>query len=297
MAGRAAMPAKRAKAVMPIIGEIRIRRSGRARRWSSMASSAYFTASAPPLEKPTRCSGRDGPARRRASRTASRVAASQSSHSTSVKRGRHGAVCRHPDRHRDEAAVAIERARCGAGCTGESVSPCSRTTAPTGGPVGLEDVRAVPVLGEVAGIDRAAREVAVDRCPRLVVDLVDDLGPHLAKRRLLGLEVGGPVGLVDLARHASRAARGCARDRAAAHAGNPRRAPPAARRRPRAGARARGAAISAFCGASRSRRLESIHISAGQRHVCIRASVLGRTAWSGDAGSIIQHVTAHKMPA
>ena len=85
IAGSAAMPAKRAKAVMPIIGEIRIRRSGRARRWSSTASSAYFTASAPPLEKPTICSGRDGPARRRASRTASRVAASQSSHSTSVK--------------------------------------------------------------------------------------------------------------------------------------------------------------------------------------------------------------------
>jgi hypothetical protein len=49
-----------------------------------MASRAYFTASAPPLEKPTMWSGRAGPTRRRASRTASRVAASQSSHSMSV---------------------------------------------------------------------------------------------------------------------------------------------------------------------------------------------------------------------
>ena len=66
------------------------------------------------------------------------------------------------------------------------------------GPVGLEDVGAVPVLCEVAGIDRAARVIAIARCLRLVVDLVDDLGPHLAKHRLLSLEVGGPVGLVDL---------------------------------------------------------------------------------------------------
>ncbi len=50
----------------------------------SIASSAYFIARAPPFEKPTICSGCDGPIRRRASRTASRVAADQSSHSTSV---------------------------------------------------------------------------------------------------------------------------------------------------------------------------------------------------------------------
>ena len=79
------MPTKRAKRVMPIIGEIRTSRSGRASRASSSASSAYFMASAPPLEKPTMCSGLRGPARRRASRTASRVAPSQSSHSTSVR--------------------------------------------------------------------------------------------------------------------------------------------------------------------------------------------------------------------
>ena len=50
IAGRAASPAKRAKAVMPIIGEISTSRSARGRRGSSMASSAYFIASAPPLE-------------------------------------------------------------------------------------------------------------------------------------------------------------------------------------------------------------------------------------------------------
>ncbi len=84
-AGMAARPAKRAKLVTPIMGEIRTMRSGRA-NWSfSRASRAYFIASAPPLEKPTTCSGTEAPARRQASRTASRVAASQSSHSTSVK--------------------------------------------------------------------------------------------------------------------------------------------------------------------------------------------------------------------
>ena len=44
----------------------------------------YFIASAPPFEKPTRCSGRDGPMRRRASLTARRVASDQSSQSTVV---------------------------------------------------------------------------------------------------------------------------------------------------------------------------------------------------------------------
>ena len=85
IAGRPATPAKRANAVMPIIGEISTMRSGGVSCGSSSASSAYFIASAPPLENPTRCSGSDGPMRRRASRTASRVAAIQSSHSTSVR--------------------------------------------------------------------------------------------------------------------------------------------------------------------------------------------------------------------
>ncbi|EIR01009.1 hypothetical protein YPPY06_4595, partial [Yersinia pestis PY-06] len=44
----------------------------------------YFIASAPPLEKPTTCNGKSGPLSALASRTASRVAANQSCHSTSV---------------------------------------------------------------------------------------------------------------------------------------------------------------------------------------------------------------------
>jgi hypothetical protein len=70
---------------MPTIGEINTRRSGRDNLSSPMLSSAYIKANAPPLEKPTRCSGADGSVRLRASRTASRVAAIQSSHSTSVR--------------------------------------------------------------------------------------------------------------------------------------------------------------------------------------------------------------------
>src|ERR1700730_962618 len=75
IAGPPARPAKRAKRVMPTMGEINTRRSGRDSLSSPMESSAYIKANAPPLEKPTRCNGADGPTRLRASRTASRVAA------------------------------------------------------------------------------------------------------------------------------------------------------------------------------------------------------------------------------
>ncbi len=85
IAGRPANPANRAISVMPIMGEIRMTRSACLMEGSSMASSAYFMASAPPLEKPTMCSGAAGPTRRTASRTARRVAADQSSQCTVVR--------------------------------------------------------------------------------------------------------------------------------------------------------------------------------------------------------------------
>jgi hypothetical protein len=50
IAGQPAIPAKRANRVMPIIGASSTTRAGRARRASSMASSAYCSASAPPFE-------------------------------------------------------------------------------------------------------------------------------------------------------------------------------------------------------------------------------------------------------
>mgnify|MGYP003693589755 CR=1 FL=1 len=132
-----------------------------------------------------------------ASRTARRVAASQSSHSTSVKRGRNGAMGRHPDRHRDEAVVAIA-ARDVAQAVGRIGEPVQQDDRADRRPVGLENVGAVPVLREVAGIDRAAVVVAVARDAGFGVELVGDFGPHAAEDRLLGLEVGRPVGLVDL---------------------------------------------------------------------------------------------------
>ncbi|MNT31946.1 hypothetical protein D3C72_1678050 [compost metagenome] len=85
MAGRPATPAKRANVVMPTIGEIRTSRSGLASLASSRASSVCIRASAPPLENPTRCNGRGAGTRRRASRTARRVAAAQSSQCASVR--------------------------------------------------------------------------------------------------------------------------------------------------------------------------------------------------------------------
>ena len=84
-AGQPNTPANRARLVMPIIGDSRMIRSGRARVGSASASSAYFIASAPPLEKPTMCSGPWLFASRRASRTARRVAAVHCSHSTSER--------------------------------------------------------------------------------------------------------------------------------------------------------------------------------------------------------------------
>ena len=83
-AGRPKKPAKRASLVMPIMGEISTMRSGRVSVGSPRASSACFMASAPPVEYPTRWMGDPGPTRRRASRTARRVAADQSSQSTAV---------------------------------------------------------------------------------------------------------------------------------------------------------------------------------------------------------------------
>ena len=84
-AGSPARPAKRAKRVIPIIGVISTTRSARGSFGSSIASSEYFMASAPPFENPTRCTGPGAGTRRRASRTASRVAAIQSSQRTSVR--------------------------------------------------------------------------------------------------------------------------------------------------------------------------------------------------------------------
>ena len=71
--------------VMPIIGADSTMRSGLASCASSSTSSAYFMASAPPLEKPTMCSGAGAGARRRASRTARCVAAIHCSHSTLLR--------------------------------------------------------------------------------------------------------------------------------------------------------------------------------------------------------------------
>ncbi len=83
-AGQPARPEKRAKLVIPIIGEIRITRWGFASSALSSVSSEYFIASAPPLENPTICRGASLPVSRFASLTARRVAASQSCQSTSV---------------------------------------------------------------------------------------------------------------------------------------------------------------------------------------------------------------------
>ena len=198
IAGKPASPAKRAKRVMPIIGEIRTRRSGRASCGSSMASSAYLSASAPPLENPTRCSGDDGAVRRRASLTASRVAADQSSHSTSVSARRHGAVRRQPDHDRDKAERRDSARAMWRWLYGESVSPCSSTTAPTGAPSGSSTYERLKSCEKCAGIDRAAVEIPVDRDTVFRIELLRDLGPKgLEDPGFLG-EISAPIGSIEL---------------------------------------------------------------------------------------------------
>jgi hypothetical protein len=71
--------------VMPISGEKRNNRSGRGRPGSDMASRAYLTARAPPLEYPAITNGESLPIRFRTWRAPIRLAATQSSHRTFVK--------------------------------------------------------------------------------------------------------------------------------------------------------------------------------------------------------------------
>ena len=213
-------------------------RSGRASCSSSSASRAYFIASAPPLEKPTMCSGFAGPTRRRASRTASRVAASQSSHSTSVRAAGTVPWRRHPDRDGDEAVVAIAARDVAqaVGRIGQAVQQHDRADRRA---VGLEDVGAVPVLREAAGIDRRCRRSSGCPGPRAPASSLSMTSrPHIAEDRLFRLEVGGPVAPCRSRPHACRAARRYATARAAARAGNPRRATPGSRPRPRPAGRA-----------------------------------------------------------
>ena len=113
------------------------------------------------------------------------------------QRRRHGAVRRHPDRHRDEAPVAVVPCNV-AQAVGRIGQAMEENDCAERRPVGLEDIRAVPIRREVAGIDRTARVVAVARGSRLLVELVDNFCPHLAKDRLFGRKVGSPVSLVDL---------------------------------------------------------------------------------------------------
>ena len=113
------------------------------------------------------------------------------------QRRRHGAVRGQPGQERDEAAVAVELADVPPAVrgVGQAVQEDDGTHRR---PVRLQDVGAVPVVGEAAGIDRAALEVAVDRHPLVGLELLGDLGPHLVEDGLLGGEVAGPVERADL---------------------------------------------------------------------------------------------------
>ena len=82
------------------------------------------------------------------------------------ERRRHGAVRRQAWDDRDIAPLAVELADMPL-AERRVREPMQQHGRTHGRSVGLEHVRAVPVVGEMAGIDRAALEVAVDRNPLL----------------------------------------------------------------------------------------------------------------------------------
>ena len=93
-----------------------------------------------------------------------------------------------------EAAVAVELADVppAVGGVGQAVQEDDGTRRRS---VRLQDVGAVPVVGEIARIDRAALEVAIDRDPLIGLELLGDLGSDLVEDGLLGGEVARPVQL------------------------------------------------------------------------------------------------------
>ena len=112
---------------------------------------------------------------------------------------RHCAVPGQPDADSDKAAVAIAPSDVAqaVGCVGQAMQQHHGADRRS---VGLEDIGAVPVLLEIARVDRAAGKIAIAGVAAFLLELVDDFGADVAKERVLGLEVGRPVGLVDFRR-------------------------------------------------------------------------------------------------
>ena len=190
------------------------------------------------------CSGRSGPMRRRASRTASRVAASQSSQ---VDLGqRRPAPCHAPGRRMPMAMKPRSLVALGdvAQAVGRIGQPVQEDHGAARRAVGLQQEAAVPVLHEAVGMHRAAGEVAVGEDPVLRLQRVRHLAPHRLEGGLLDLDVARPVGGIErrdrqfLRHHQVPGASGGALDR-------PRCAGPAARhdQQRRAGWRHGGAGV------------------------------------------------------
>ena len=77
---------------------------------------------------------------------------------------------------------------------GESVRPCSSTTAPRGAAVGLENEGAVPVVRQLRRVHRAGGGVPVELHEVARRRGVDHRCPDRVERRILGAQVAGPVG-------------------------------------------------------------------------------------------------------
>ena len=112
--------------------------------------------------------------------------------------GRHGAVPRQADADRDEAAIAVEL-RDVPQAVGRVRQPVQQHHRADRLAVGFHDIRSVPVLGEARRIDRALREVAVDRHARVRIELLADLGANAFEDRPFLREIAGPIGTVEVA--------------------------------------------------------------------------------------------------
>ncbi len=109
-----------------------------------------------------------------------------------------GAVAGQPDGDRDVTGVAISR-RDVTKAVGRVRQPVQQNDRPRRSRGWLHYVGAVPVLGEVAGIDSAALEVAIELRPFFRADVPGYISPHIGEDFCLGLHVVGPTRAVEFA--------------------------------------------------------------------------------------------------
>ena len=220
-AGKPARRAKRAKRVMPTIGEISTRRSGRDSFSSLMESSAYIKASAPPLEKPDQMQRRGRPGARAcfAHRKPRRRHPVLPLHVG--QRGRDSAMCRHPRHDSHKPLIAIEARDMALTVRGirQSMQKHDRTDRLS---LRLQHKGTIEILRKVPRIDRTALKIPIGRHTLGRVEFLGNLAPDVVEDPGLGCQIFRPVGRIEFFRRAVHAECRYARARAAIPSANRR---------------------------------------------------------------------------